>query len=134
MVSTSIDFSTPAVLFGLDSSFSMTCTLYQHTGPLDAPSNLEFSAISESSFNLSWTGTSVPRGVEVINFIQVTNLSSNVTQEFNTTQDFITFNKTGVCSEFSLTVMSSNEQVGNSPVGSTLQNIPICKLILIRLV
>ena len=94
---------------------------------MDTPSNLEFSAFSETHLKLSWTGTRVPPSVQVINHVQVTNLSSGVTEQFNTTEGFITFDETGVCSEFNLTVMSSNEQVGDSGVGFTLQNIPICK-------
>ena len=36
-------------------------------------------------------------------------------------------NEKGVCSEFNLTVFTSNEQVGNSSVVSIMENIPLCE-------
>ena len=57
------------------------------------------------------------------------NLSSGVLEEFNTSDVVIVFSEQGVCSEFNLTVFSSNEQVGNSStVVSIMENIPICEL------
>ena len=98
-----------------------------HAGPLELPSSLSFSA-SEDELQLSWTAIEVSSSeVDISYYVQVVNLSSGALEEFNTSEDSIVFNETGVCSEFNLTVFASNSQVGNSSVISIVENIPICE-------
>ena len=84
-------------------------------------------AQNSNEFSFSWIKPDVPPGVQLTSYIEVMNLTSREFDAYNSTEELITFSKFGECSEFNITVYSSDDVSVNSEIGFIIENIPICK-------